>query len=257
MPDHRCPAVTNVPGASVRVAAQESPGGFVSTVEYAEVQALVERALPGCSSATYRLMVETGRIAAVRSDELIFRQGERIPLTAMVRGHGAFRRTTVDGQVLMVDVAHPGDLFGYSSIAGTQTPVDLVALTDGDVVLWKGTDIRRIAASDTALALGVIDRMAHFLGSVTERLDGFLHQDARRRVIRVLSRHRKLFFAEPVILSRSHLPSLVGTSREMTGRVLRELEREGAVARVGRAGLRLLRPDLLDADIVQPWREAT
>ena len=125
-----------------------------------------------------------------------------------------------------------------------------MALTDGDVVLWNGTDVRRLAASDSSLALEVIDRMAEFLASLAERMDGFLHQDARRRVIRVLNRHRDLFFADPAVLSRSHLPGLVGTSREMTGRVLRELEREGTVARVGRTGLTLLRPDLLDADVV-------
>ena len=60
--------------------------------------------------------------------------------------------------------------------------------------------------------------------------------------------NRDLFFADPPVLSRSHLPALVGTSREMTGRVLRQLEREGMVARVGRNGLRLLRPDRLDAE---------
>ena len=239
------------------MAAHESLSGSISTVEDAEVHALIERALPGCRAETYRLLVEMARVAVVRPDERVFRQGERIPLTAMVRGHGAFRRTTVDGQVLMVDVAQPGDLFGYSSIAGSRTPVDLVALTDVDVVLWNGADVRRIAVSDSSLALNVIDRMAQFLGRITERVDGFLHQDARRRVIRVLSRHRHLFFADPAILSRSHLPGLVGTSREMTSRVLRELEREGTIARVGRTGLRLLRPDLLDADIVHPWREAT
>jgi hypothetical protein len=32
----------------------------------------------------------------------------------------------------------------------------------------------------------------------------------------------------------------------MTGRVLRQLEREGTIERFGRAGLRLLRPDQLD-----------
>jgi hypothetical protein len=37
----------------------------------------------------------------------------------------------------------------------------------------------------------------------------------------------------------------VGTSREMTARVLRQLETEGTVERFGRAGLRLLRPDQL------------
>ena len=233
------------------MSAQESPSSSTSTSDHAEINALIERALPGCGPQAYRLLAETGRIGLVRRGEVIFRQGEPIPLTLMVRGHGAFRRTTVDGQVLMVDIAQPGDLFGYSSIASTHTPVDLVALTDGEVVLWKGTDIRRIAASDSALALVVIDRMAGFLASLTEKVDGFLHQDARRRVIRILNRHRDLFFAEPAVLSRSHLPGLVGTSREMTGRVLRELEREGTIARFGRTGLTLLRPDQLHADVVQ------
>jgi CRP-like cAMP-binding protein len=239
------------------VAAQESPGGSGSTSAHADVNALISRALPGCSPQTYRLLADSARIGPIRRGELIFRQGEPIPLTLMVRGHGAFRRTTVDGQVLMVDVARPGDLFGFSSIASTHTPVDLVALTHGDVVLWKGADIRRLAVSDPALAINVIDRMAGFLANLTERMDGFLHQDARRRVIRVLNRHRNLFFADPAVLSRSHLPALVGTSREMTGRVLRELEREGTVARVGRTGLMLLRPDLLEADVVRLARRGS
>lgn len=237
--------------------AQESQGGSVSTTEYAEIQELIERTLPGCSVQTHRLLAETARVVTVRREELIFRQGEPIPLTLMVGCHGAFRRTTVDGQALTVGIAKPGDLFGYSSIASTSTPVDLVALTDGRVALWKGSDIRRLAETDSALALLVIDRMAGFLARLTERLDGLLHQDARRRVIRVLNQHRDLFFGDPPVLSRSHLPGLVGTSREMTGRVLRELEREGSLARVGRTGLRLLRPEMLTADVVQPWREAT
>jgi CRP-like cAMP-binding protein len=88
--------------------------------------------------------------------------------------------------------------------------------------------------------------LASFLSILTVKLDGFLHQDARRRVIRVLVRHRDLFFVDPPVLTRSHLPGLVGTSREMTGRVLRELEREGTIARVGRSGLTLLRPERLE-----------
>ena len=239
------------------MAAQASQGGSVTTTESAELLALVERAMPGCGPDTYRHLLELARVVPVKRDDVIFRQGGPIPLTLVVRGHGAFRRTTIDGQVLMVDVARPSDLFGFSAIASTRSPVDFVALSDGEMILWKGGDVRRLATSDSALALYVIDRMADFLTSITERLDGFLHQDSRRRVTRVLSRHRDLFFGDPAILSRSHLPGLVGTSREMTGRVLRELEAEGTLARVGRTGLHLLRPDLLDADVVHPWREAT
>jgi CRP-like cAMP-binding protein len=80
-----------------------------------------------------------------------------------------------------------------------------------------------------------------------ERIEGFLHQDARLRVIRILSQHRDLFFGERPVLTRAHLPGLVGTSPQMTGRVLRMLERDGTLARVGRTGLQLLRPDQLNA----------
>jgi hypothetical protein len=38
----------------------------------------------------------------------------------------------------------------------------------------------------------------------------------------------------------------------MTGRVLRELERDGTIVRVGRTGLRLLRPDRLETDVSRP-----
>jgi CRP-like cAMP-binding protein len=58
--------------------------------------------------------------------------------------------------------------------------------------------------------------------------------------LRILAEHEAVFFGDSPVLTRAHLPSLVGTSREMTARVLRELEREGVVLRVGRSGLRLL-----------------
>jgi CRP-like cAMP-binding protein len=132
-----------------------------------------------------------------------------------------------------------------------------VALTEFEVALWRSPEIRDLAATDPGFALAVIELMAGFLNTLTEKVDGFLHQDARRRVVRVLARHRELFFGNPAVLSRSHLPSLVGTSREMTGRVLRELEREGMLARVGRTGLRLLRPDRLDADAAPLAREVS
>lgn len=220
--------------------------GSTSSPDQFDLRSLIAKALPDINSETTEFLVETARSRAVQPGETIFRQGEPIPLTLMARGHGVFRRTTVDGQQLATGVAHPGDMIGFSAISAKNSPIELVALTESVVCLWKGPKLRRLAASDPGLALEVIDRFAGFVQSMTENIDGFLHQNARRRVIRVLWRHRDLFFVEPAILSRAELPSLVGTSREMTGRVLRELEREGLVERVGRRGLRLLRPEALE-----------
>jgi CRP-like cAMP-binding protein len=230
--------------------------GSGSTADRRELQGLLERALPGTGRDTIQFLAGTASPQRVGPDGLIFRQGEAARLTLVVRGYGAFRRTTVDGQQLTMGIAAPGDLIGITSIASIYSSVDLIALTDCEVAIWLGPEIRRLAATDSGFALDIIDRLATFLNDLTEKVDGFLHQDARRRVVRILARHRDLFFAEPPVVSRAILPGLVGTSREMTGRVLRELERERTVLRVGRTGLRLLRPDRLDTDAARPSEDS-
>lgn len=206
----------------------------------AEIADLVARALPGATPETRDKLVRTAHVRSTEPNGLIWRQGETTQLTQIIRGYGAFRRTTVDGGQHIVGLCQRGALFGFSSIASVETPVDLVALTRVDAVLWPGGDVRPLAAGDPGFALEVIDRMAQFLLQTNERVDGILYQDTRRRVLRVLTNYGDLFFGQPAVLSRAHLPSLVGTTREMTGRVIRELEREGLVARVGRRGLVVL-----------------
>ena len=208
---------------------------------------MVTRALSGCRPETISLLVESARVRTVRPGEQIYRQGEPVPLTLILRGYGIAQRTTLDGHQLMSGVAPSGVVFGWSGLASSPSSVEIFAVTDCLVAQWPGLEIRALAISDPGLALAAIDSMAASLHQTVERIEGFLHKDARRRVLRVLARHRDLFFNEPAVLNRTHLPGLVGTSREMTGRVLRQLEREGTVERVGRAGLRLLRPDELEA----------
>src|SRR5207244_11450398 len=129
--------------------------------------------------------------------------------------------------------------FGSSTRAGSLAGVELVAATPAEVAVWPGDEVRSLVVNDPGLALDVIDGMANYLVHLSDRIDGFIHQDARRRVLRVLVQHEDLFFGDRQVLSRGHLPGLVGTSREMTRRVVRELEREGGIARVGKHGLRL------------------
>ena len=200
-----------------------------------------------CRPETIDAMVETARIRAIRAGEDIYRQGETVPLTLILEGYGISRRTTADGHQLFSGVAPSGILFGYSGIAAAISSVEIVALTDCLVAQWRGSEVRQLAKVDSALALTAIDSMSESLHAAMESIEGFLHQDARRRVLRILARHRTLFFGDPPVLTRAHLSGLVGTTQEMTRRVLRQLEHEGTIAREGRSALRLLRPERLDA----------
>ena len=218
-----------------------------SVREQASLRQRILKTLPCSRPESAAALAASARLRRFGPDETIFRQGEEIQVVLLVRGHAVFQRTTVDGQQVTVGIALPGELFGVTSVSSPIASVEMVALNDVELASWSGEDVRRLAAADPGLALNIADRLATILNNLTHKVDGFLHQDARRRVVRILARHRDLFFSDPPVLSRSHLPGLVGTSREMTGRVLRELENEGTVARTGRTGLRLLRPERLDA----------
>jgi CRP-like cAMP-binding protein len=204
------------------------------------------RALPGCRSETIDRLLRAVRARSLKPGEQIYRQGDPVPLTLILEGYGAARRTTVNGKELVSGVAPAGTLFGWSGLAAVPSSVELVALTHCLVGQWPGAEVRPLALADPGLAMVAIDSMAWSLHQAVERIEGFLHQDARLRVLRILAQHRDLFFGESTVLTRAHLPGLVGTSREMTGHVLRQLEREGTIRRVGRTGLALLRPDRLE-----------
>ena len=233
--------------------------GVESAAQRVMLNELIQRSLSGCSPETITALLETARVRTVRPGDTIYPQGEPVPLTLILRGYGFARRTTATGQEIVSGVAPAGNMFGWSGIKGAPSSVQLVALTVCEVAQWPGAEIRALVAADSAFGLVAIDSMAASLHETVERIDGFLHQDARRRVLRILARHQELFFSEPPVLTRGHLPGLVGTSREMTGRVLRQLEHEGTVKRVGRSGLRLLRPDQLEADdsAVRPYPQET
>jgi CRP-like cAMP-binding protein len=199
-------------------------------------------ALPRARSETRLRLEHTARIRTLAPGEVAFRQGDPIPLTLMLDGHAALRRTTADGRELVLGIAARGWLFGFSSIAGSPAGVDLMAVTPAELAVWPGGEVRPLVLDDPGLALDVIDGMAKYLVHLSDRMERFIHQEARGRVLRVLVEHEDLFFGDKQVLSRGQLAGLVGTSREMTRRVVRELEGEGVIARVGRHGLRLVSP---------------
>ena len=225
---------------SQRSADSESPSGLRS------IRELLVGVLPECRVDTIDRLVQTVQMRSIKPGDHIYRQGEPVPLTLILKGYGAARRTTASGKELVSGVAPAGVLLGWSGLAAVPSSIELVALTDCETGQWRGLEVRKLALADAALAGAAIDSMAWSLHQTIERIEGFMHQDARLRVLRILAQHRELFFGEPAVLTRAHLPGLVGTTREMTGRVVRQLEREGTIARVGRAGLKLLRPDLLE-----------
>jgi CRP-like cAMP-binding protein len=201
---------------------------------------VIDEIFPGSRAETRRALAASAVVRRFAPRQVILRQGDESSVALVLDGHAAARRTTDDGRQLIVRIVTRGGLAPLLPLAARPSSADIVALTPSPVAVWRADEMRSLATADPGLAVDLLDKVLLSFEGVVKRLDGLLHQDAVRRVARVLSLHAELFFAEPPVLPRSNLPILVGTSREMTGRVLRVLESRQILVRVGRDRLRLL-----------------
>jgi CRP-like cAMP-binding protein len=223
-----------------------------SATSATQLQELLGNALPGALPSSIERLVRQAHWTQVRAGRLLLKQEELIPFSAIVEGLVAFRRTTADGRQFIFEIARSGSLYGYSGISGQTASSDVVAVTPTTAAVWPGAEVRQLLLADAHLAVSITDAMSRDMSRVSRRVDRFMHQEARGRVVRALTENGDLFFGDRPVLSRALLPAVVGTTREMTNRVMRALEQEGVVERVGRRGLLLLDP----AALAGPPREA-
>lgn len=202
----------------------------------------LNEAFPHSRPTTRSSLALAATVRRYAPDDMIIRQGDASSVTLVLEGHVAVRRTTEDGRQFMVRIVTRGRISPVLPLAGIGASADAIALTPSFAAVWRSEFVRSLATDDPGFAVDILDDVLESLDRVMQRVDGLFYQGAIRRVARVLELNGSLFFEEPPVLTRSHLPSLVGTSREMTGRVLRVLESRNLVVRVGRDRLRLIDP---------------
>jgi CRP-like cAMP-binding protein len=202
----------------------------------------LNEAFPHSRPATRDSLALAADLRTYAADDLIIRQGDSSSVALVLEGHVGVRRTTEDGREFMVRIVTRGRVSPVLPLAAIPASADAVALTPSVALVWRSEFVRSLATADPGFAVDLLDDVLESLDRVIQRADGLFYQGAIGRVARALEQNASLFFGEPPILTRSHLPSLVGTSREMTGRVLRALEARNLVVRVGRDRLRLLDP---------------
>jgi CRP-like cAMP-binding protein len=207
---------------------------------------LLDSAFPHSRPDVRSLLLELAELWRIEGGRAIADQGELGHVLLISTGHVGLRRMTLDGRQIMPRIATTGELASVLPLGERAAAADAIALTACHIAAWKADDVRALAAHDPGLGMDLMDHVLDAFDTVFCGLDGLIHQDATLRVARVLYLHRSLFFGDPPVLSRSHLPAMVGTSREMTRRVLRALESRGMVARVGRDRLTLRDPEALE-----------
>lgn len=203
----------------------------------------VARQLPGTDASTLRRLERAAQQQTFRRHDLLHARGIQLPPFIMLDGHVMARRVAETGQVRAALIAGPGYLGGLRSISDPdgEALYELVALTDGKWATWDPRFVRELALQDPGLAVGLLDQSSDFAVVLDMRLDERSFENARQRLAAILTRYGKVIFDTPhPVAQRADLAAMIGTSRGMMYRALRELEASGLVKRERTGGINIL-----------------
>lgn len=209
----------------------------------AEVGDALRRVLPGMSERSLDSLVRACVVGSVKRRDRILTEETPPRLVLVLDGYAGTWRSDPDGKVRLVGVTGPGELAGLRSLSPARGPVELVAFTPGRVGTWDPETVMGFARTDAALATDLLELSLMAADTLMARLDHTSTGTAAERVVAILWHRRELAFdpGRPM-LTRSQLAELAGATRDLTDRVVRELEEDGVIERTGRTGLVLHDP---------------
>jgi CRP-like cAMP-binding protein len=207
------------------------------------VRSHVARLLPAADAGTLRSLERAAQQQTFSRRKLLHARGIQLPPFVMLSGHVMTRRIAETGQVRAALIAGPGYLGGLRSISEPEGDAvyELIALTDGTWATWDPRFVRDLALRDPGLAVGLLDQSSDFAVVLNMRLDERSFENARQRLATILTRYGEVIFDTPhPVAQRADLAAMIGTSRVMMYRALRELESDGLVARQRGGGINIL-----------------
>ena len=201
------------------------------------------RLLPEAEAGTLHRLEQAARHHTFGRRELLHARGILLPPFVTLEGHVIARRVAETGQVRAALIAGPGYLGGLRSISDpdAEATYELVALSAGAWATWDARSVRDLALQDAGLAVGLLDCSSDLSVILNMRLDERSFESALQRMAGILTQYGKVIFDTPhPVAQRADLAALIGTSRVMMYRALRELEANGLVERQRGGGINVL-----------------
>jgi CRP-like cAMP-binding protein len=139
-------------------------------------------------------------------------------------GHQFILALARQGQTLVPPIARPPLI----------SRIEVVVLTGATTALAPAGLVWELAERDPDFSLQLLDLSRSVADRLLSRLHELTFSSARQRLAVVLLAYEPLLAGTRPIVTRTELAGLVGVSREMTGRLIRELEHDGLIRRSGR-----------------------
>ena len=204
-------------------------------------------AIPYFSELSQQEMAEVGRWVEERRysrGEVVFFEGDPCPGFFLVHsGRVRVFKASAEGKEQTLLIAHPGDSFNEVPIFDDgPNPATAEALEPCLLYLIPKGALLELSRTYPSIALGVMRVFARRLRQLTFLVEDLSLRPVTARVAKLLLQLAES--GQEGRFTQQQLASMAGTAREMVGRAIKAMEKDGAI-KVERHRVIIIRPELL------------
>jgi CRP-like cAMP-binding protein len=192
--------------------------------------------------------------------DILFRQGDAAAsLFLVVSGRLRATQTTPDGQQIIIRYIGPGEIAGYTVLAGGAVhPGTVTSVDDSQLIGWSASGFKQIMARHSLIAMNAVAVLGRRYHEMQVRLRELSTEKVERRIGHTLLRlahqagrrtARGIEIAFP--LSRQDIAEMCGTTLHTVSRTLSAWEEQGIV-NCGRRRVVVCKPQALIVDADEP-----
>ena len=168
-----------------------------------------------------------------RSENIVEQGSKSNALFILLSGRARVVSVDAKGREVILAVLHPGDYIGEMSlIDGEAHSATVQAEVQTDVMMLGRVAFLQCLPENTSMSFAIMRGLALRLRRADRKIESLALMDVYGRVARALMELTDVMQDEHVIrnkLSRQDLAKMVGASREMVSRVMKDFEQQGFV----------------------------
>lgn len=181
-----------------------------------------------------REVLRLGRRRRFARSEVVFHEGDPgDSFHVLLRGHAGVRITTPLGDVAMMRVLGPGQVFGeLALVSPAPRNATVFALDSCETLSWHSQQFDRLRRTYPAVERVLLEAMVAEVRRLSTQLSEVMYVPVEKRLYRRLGDLALLYGDEGPVsipLTQEDLAQLTGTTRPTANRVLRSAEDAGLV----------------------------
>ncbi len=154
-------------------------------------------------------------------------------LYIIVNGSARVLNSDEEGREVILSILGPGDFFGEMGlIDGSPRSADVVAAEVCDLLVISKSDFRKCLQENFEVAFNIMKRLVERLRDADRKIESLALMDVYGRVAKLLLEFSDIEDGRRVVrrkLTKQDIAKMIGASREMVSRVMKDLEGSGYI----------------------------